>query len=126
MKRSDDSWSSVSPVSAAELAELRLLLQSRLDLLQQCARDLAAIDRRLYSLQNIAMHSATRAMTLPLTQREQQVLRLVANGLSNPEIGAVLRLQPNTVKNYLTRIMGKLLVKNRRQAVERAQVLGMI
>ena len=113
-------------VSAADLAELRQLLQRHQALLQQCSRELAAIDRRLYSLQQVAMHRATRTTIMPLSQRETQVLRLVAAGLTNLQIGDALEIQPNTVKNYRTRIMSKLLVKKRHEAVALAQVLGFI
>jgi ATP/maltotriose-dependent transcriptional regulator MalT len=115
-----------SPLPADELAELRRLLQQQRDLLQQCARDLVAIDRRLYSLQNVAAHAASRAWVVPLTSRELQVLALVAANLSNPEISRALKIKPGTVKNHLTSIIGKLLVKDRSQAVARAQTLGII
>ncbi len=44
----------------------------------------------------------------PLTKREEEILRLVAEGLSNKEIGQRLFLQPQTVKNYVHTILGKL------------------
>lgn len=52
-----------------------------------------------------------------LTAREQQVLHLLADGLSNLELAAVLRLSEHTVKNHLFRIYDKLGVSNRMEAV---------
>jgi two-component system, NarL family, nitrate/nitrite response regulator NarL len=51
-----------------------------------------------------------------LTQREEEILRLVAVGLSNKEVGQKLDLQEKTVKHHMTRIMGKLHVRNRTEA----------
>jgi two-component system response regulator DevR len=52
----------------------------------------------------------------PLTDQERAVLRLIAEGLSNREIGQRLRLAPKTVKNYITHLLAKLGLKNRTQA----------
>ncbi len=51
-----------------------------------------------------------------LTSREDQILKLVAEGLSNKEIGRQLDLQEKTVKHYMTNIMQKLQVRNRVEA----------
>jgi ATP/maltotriose-dependent transcriptional regulator MalT len=61
-----------------------------------------------------------------LKKRELEVLRLVADGLSNREIAAQLILAPTTVKWYLSEIYGKLGVANRTQAVARAQKLNLL
>jgi DNA-binding CsgD family transcriptional regulator len=53
----------------------------------------------------------------PLTAREQEVLRLVAQGLSNKAIGRQLFLAPSTVNHHLTSIFTKLSVNTRAQAV---------
>jgi DNA-binding NarL/FixJ family response regulator len=52
-----------------------------------------------------------------LTAREQQVLHLLADGLSNYELATVLRLSEHTIKNHLFRIYDKLGVSNRMEAV---------
>ncbi len=51
-----------------------------------------------------------------LTQREQEVLRLVAQGKSNKEIASALNIAENTVKNHLKNILEKLHLENRVQA----------
>jgi DNA-binding NarL/FixJ family response regulator len=59
-----------------------------------------------------------------LSEREVEVLRLVAQGASNKEIAAQLFLAEGTVKNHLTNILGKLGATGRLQAVNRARELG--
>jgi two-component system, NarL family, nitrate/nitrite response regulator NarL len=51
-----------------------------------------------------------------LTQREREVLELVAEGLSNSEIGERLGLAEKTIKHYMTNILGKLQVRSRVEA----------
>jgi DNA-binding NarL/FixJ family response regulator len=51
-----------------------------------------------------------------LTRREEEILRLVAEGLSNKEVGLKLDLQEKTVKHHMTRILNKLQVRNRTEA----------
>ncbi|NEY90370.1 response regulator [Tabrizicola oligotrophica] len=51
-----------------------------------------------------------------LTRREEDILRLVAQGLSNREVGQTLDLQEKTVKHYMTAILQKLHVRNRVEA----------
>lgn len=52
-----------------------------------------------------------------LTTREQQVLHLLSDGLSNSELATVLKLSEHTIKNHLFRIYDKLGVSNRMEAV---------
>ncbi|NLU70512.1 response regulator transcription factor [Streptomyces sp. HNM0574] len=61
-----------------------------------------------------------------LTRRETEVLTLVADGLSNQQIGARLHLTEGTVKSHLTRIYTKLDVDSRTAAVATATTLGHI
>lgn len=56
-----------------------------------------------------------------LTSREEEILRLVARGLSNKEIGGELSLQEKTIKHYMTVILQKLQVRNRVEAALRAK-----
>ena len=51
-----------------------------------------------------------------LSPREEQVLRLVSQGLTNLQIGRTLTLSPHTVKTHLDNILNKLGVSNRTQA----------
>jgi DNA-binding NarL/FixJ family response regulator len=61
-----------------------------------------------------------------LSRQELNVLRLVAEGLTNPEIGARLYLSRHTVKEYLSHAMRKLEASNRIDAVRKATELGLI
>jgi DNA-binding NarL/FixJ family response regulator len=61
-----------------------------------------------------------------LSERERQVLTLVASGSTNREIAAQLHLSPHTVKEYASALYRKLDVRNRLEAVSRAQRLGLI
>ncbi len=62
----------------------------------------------------------------PLTVREQEVLRLVAQGLSSKAIGQQLFLSPHTVNHHLTAIFNKLGVSTRAQAVSEAAKRGLM
>ena len=61
-----------------------------------------------------------------LSERELEVLRLIAKGLSNSEISQRLVLALSTVKGHNLRIFGKLQVQNRTEAVARARELGLL
>jgi ATP/maltotriose-dependent transcriptional regulator MalT len=62
----------------------------------------------------------------PLSERELEVLRLMAVGLSNREIGARLVVSTGTVKTHVHHICGKMGVSNRTQAVVQARDLKII
>jgi LuxR family transcriptional regulator, maltose regulon positive regulatory protein len=61
----------------------------------------------------------------PLTPRQQEVLRLVADGRSNREIADQLYLAEGTVKAHMHQIFNKLMVRNRAEAIRAAQRLGL-
>jgi LuxR family maltose regulon positive regulatory protein len=70
--------------------------------------------------------SPADALVDPLTERELEVLRLLAEGLSNKEIAGRLVVAPSTVKQHLKNIYGKLDVHSRTQAVARGQELALL
>jgi DNA-binding NarL/FixJ family response regulator len=65
------------------------------------------------------------APTSALSQRERDVLALMASGATNKEIAARLHLSPHTVKDHTGAIYKKLEVRNRAEAVQRAERLGL-
>jgi LuxR family maltose regulon positive regulatory protein len=62
----------------------------------------------------------------PLTDRELEVLRLLAEGLSNKTIAGKLFVAPSTVKQHLKHVYDKLDVHSRTQAVARGQEIGLL
>lgn len=62
----------------------------------------------------------------PLTERERDVLRLLADGLSNKEIATRLVLAEGTIKNHVSTILDKLHAANRTQAARMARDQGLI
>ncbi|WP_030621243.1 response regulator [Streptomyces fulvoviolaceus] len=64
--------------------------------------------------------------TAPVTPREYDVLRLVAFGHTNSEIGEQLGLSLNTVKSYLHNVMNKLNARNRAQLITNARTHGLL
>ncbi len=66
------------------------------------------------------------ALPEPLTERELDVLHALARGLSNREIAEQLYITEGTVKNHVSNLLGKLEVRDRMQAVLRAQELGLL
>ena len=64
--------------------------------------------------------------TLGLSDREWGVLELIASGATNPEIAQTLHLSTHTVKGHTSAVYRKLGVRNRTEAVQRAQRLGLV
>lgn len=69
---------------------------------------------------------STESLIEPLSKRELEVLRLIAQGLSNRAIGERLFVALDTVKGHNRNIFGKLQVKRRTEAVARARELGLL
>jgi DNA-binding NarL/FixJ family response regulator len=83
-----------------------------------------AIARRLVAF--FAARPATEPTVFPeLTQREREILDLVARGLNNAQITQRLVLSPKTVRNHVSNIFSKLQVADRAQAIVRARQAGM-
>jgi ATP/maltotriose-dependent transcriptional regulator MalT len=62
----------------------------------------------------------------PVSQRELEVLKLLASGASNQEIATALVLAPGTVKLHMSHILSKFGVKSRTQAILHARDLGLL
>jgi DNA-binding CsgD family transcriptional regulator len=67
-----------------------------------------------------------RRKELGITAREYEILLLIAEGLSNREIGEKLFVSENTVKTHSSRLFGKMDVNRRVQAVQKGRELGLI
>ncbi len=72
------------------------------------------------------IHDPEVELIEPLTQRELEVLGLIARGLSNHEIAQRLFISPKTVKRHTSSIYGKLCVHSRTQAVAKGRSLGIL
>ena len=81
--------------------------------------------RRLIERYSNSPTPETEPRLAELTQRELDVLRLVARGLSNAEIAQQLYLSHGTVKTHVTRILSKLALRDRVQAVVFAYESGL-
>jgi LuxR family transcriptional regulator, maltose regulon positive regulatory protein len=70
--------------------------------------------------------AATAPLIEPLSEREIEVLHLIADGCSNAEIGQRLSIAIGTVKRHINNIYGKLGVESRTQAIARGRALGIL
>jgi DNA-binding NarL/FixJ family response regulator len=86
-------------------------------------------DERRTLKEDPAVHRSSlivQSFAASLTERELEVLRAMAQGLSNKEIADRLVITEGTVKNHVSNLLGKLDVRDRTQAVLKAQALKLI
>lgn len=86
----------------------------------------AARSRLLAAMHALQHPFAGDELVEPLTTRELEILRLMATGLSNPEIAERLVVAPSTIKTHTLNIYRKLAVRNRTEAINRARELGLL
>ena len=112
-------------------ADLLPLLHRALTMRPRHSHDQAALAalERMLAAQKLSGITATTEPGIqinPLTEREHEVLHLLARRLTNNEIGEQLFISPITVKNHVAHICDKLEASGRRAAVQRAEALGLL
>ena len=85
-----------------------------------------SLTRKVVAELNRLSATPTPQLEIPLTEREIDVLRCIAAGLSNREIADKLVITEGTVKNHVSNILNKLDVRDRTQAILRAQSLRLL
>jgi len=86
----------------------------------------ALTERVLHGVSSLPPQPAVIAPPNPLTDRETEILRLLASGLSNREIAHALDLADGTVKNHVSNLLAKLGVRDRTRAVLKGLELGWV
>jgi LuxR family maltose regulon positive regulatory protein len=93
----------------------------RLDRHAEAAREMLA-----HVMRAAEARQPVQSLVDPLTERELEILELLAEGLTNKEIGAHRKISPFTVRNHITHIYAKLGVRNREEAIKSARLLRLI
>jgi DNA-binding NarL/FixJ family response regulator len=116
---SEEMADAVRKVAAGEA-----LIQSRITrkVLAEFSRLATATDQQA----SAKTGAAASGLPVPLTEREQEVLQALAQGLSNREIAGQLVITEGTVKNHVSSLIDKLGVRDRTQAILKGQELGLI
>jgi DNA-binding NarL/FixJ family response regulator len=110
-------------VSGAELADaIRTVYQGGALIEPSVARKMVAEFARLTP----ESYAGVETLIEPLSEREEEILRLLAQGLTNKEIALRIHLAEGTVKNYISGILAKIGARDRTQAALRAKELGLI
>jgi DNA-binding NarL/FixJ family response regulator len=86
----------------------------------------AVTERLLKGLQNMHTDFSSLDRPDPLTDRETEILRLMAGGYSNKEIANSLGVAEGTVKNHVSNILSKMGVRDRTRAVLKAFEMGLV
>ncbi len=114
------------------IADFRLWIEKQNFERETKQRMISYIDRLLAALapavvsQIQSQRPPAQPLVEPLSERELDVLRLLAEGLTNQEIGQKLYISLPTVKTHTANIYGKLDVNSRRDAVLRARAIGLL
>jgi len=111
-------------VSSARLVEAVLAAARGESVLQPSVA--AKVVARIARLPDGSPQPRPQPLVDPLSERELEVLRLLANGRSNREIAEALFLAEGTVKNHVTNVLAKLGARDRTQAALRARALHLI
>ncbi len=86
----------------------------------------AITERVLRGITSLPPTAQSLACSIPLTERETGILRLLASGLSNREIAHALDIADGTVKNHVSNLLAKLGARDRTHAVLKGLELGLI
>lgn len=86
----------------------------------------AVTERLMQGLTHLETKFASLEQPDPLTDRETEILRLMASGFSNKEVARSLDVAEGTVKNHVSNILSKLGVRDRTRAVLKALELGLV
>lgn len=86
----------------------------------------AVTERLMQGLSQLETKFASLDQPDPLTDRETEILRLMASGFSNKEVARSLDVAEGTVKNHVSNILSKLGVRDRTRAVLKALELGLV
>jgi DNA-binding NarL/FixJ family response regulator len=111
-------------VSADRLAEAVLASARGESVLQPSVA--ARVVARFAQLQDEPLPRRAQPLPVPLSDRELEVLRHLAEGRSNREIARAVFLAEGTVKNHVTNVLLKLGARDRTQAALRARSLGLL
>jgi DNA-binding NarL/FixJ family response regulator len=84
----------------------------------------AAVEVAAYCIVAVSHHPLPPQAFPDLTEREREILGLIAQGHNNAEIAQRLALSSKTVANHVSNILGKLQVADRAQAIVRAREAG--
>ncbi len=99
----------------------------RIEFLEMLSSQMASARLIRYSAVSVkGKETSSEPLLESLTDREQEILQLIADGMSNQEIAEQLSLSVGTVKSYIVHLYGKLQVNRRVQAVARAKELGLL
>lgn len=109
-----------------ELADLVSKAASKGIMPHYSGKLLALFETEVVVNKDTSADPAIQPLIEPLSQRELEVLQLIAEGYSNQEISKRLHLVVSTVKGHNQRIFGKLQVQRRTEAVARARELGIL